>query len=460
MMRTPLPLVSLVLWLVPTGVAAQSGTGVQSRLSADTLTAEFSGLPQAPGKTFRSRMIRTSEPGSGRDAGMMVHTTTTTTFDDDGSPSLLSQERITADARTFAFRSSWRRADLATTGARLMEATHTLDGPRIRQVQFARQGDERPDTSYGALARAGAPIASLQDLFHGAQLNSAWRGAFDVFTTATPFHQMLNVDSTTLTRATGAGARWVIRAHGDSAGRALMQLVATIDSATQDVLQLEWTRTDGTRTLITSSRFAKRAPDAPMTPVGSRESAVAGHYYLQGERELGSELMLTADGRFQFMLAYGALDESGEGQFRVTDGSVVLQSDGMPHDASVTLASSSGVATDSIVFIVVDSAGRILPNLTLDFRREGSNRFSAQTTRQGYTLNFVKGMPPSEVGIGVSIVKFRVGFPLSGTVHSTYRFLFDPGDLGRRRFEGERLRIEDGVLIMTRNGHPMRYVRR
>lgn len=92
-------------------------------------------------------------------------------------------------------------------------------------------------------------------------------------------------------------------------------------------------------------------------------------------------------------------------------------------------------------------------------RPSTDTRFSAQTTRQGFTLNFVKGMPPSEVGVGVSIFNLRMSFPLSGTGYSTYRFLFDPGDLGRRRFDGETLRVEDGVLIMTRNGHPMRYVR-
>lgn len=43
------------------------------------------------------------------------------------------------------------------------------------------------------------------------------------------------------------------------------------------------------------------------------DSSLAGHYYLSGVMEVGSELLLTADGRFQYMLAYGALDEAAEG---------------------------------------------------------------------------------------------------------------------------------------------------
>lgn len=40
---------------------------------------------------------------------------------------------------------------------------------------------------------------------------------------------------------------------------------------------------------------------------------VVGHYYLQGVRETGSELLLMPDGRFQWYLAYGAVDQNAEG---------------------------------------------------------------------------------------------------------------------------------------------------
>jgi hypothetical protein len=455
-MRALFTVAPLALCLLPTAARAQSRA---TAAVADTFAVELGGLPQAAGKTFRSRMVRSTDASRAREAGTIVQVTQTTTLNDDGSPSVRVEERLTADARTMMFRSSWRRTELAS-GMRLMEASHTIEGSRIRQV-LARQEGERPDTTYGTLAASGAPYASIQHLLQRAPLNASWRGTYDVFTTATPYHQTMIVDSTTLERTDGVGARWVIHSHADSASRTLIRLVATLDSATQDILRLEWTRTDGTHTLMTNTRFATRSTSsaAPMAPVGGAEQKVAGHYYLQGEREVGSELMLTADGRFQYMFAYGALDESGEGQWRVQDGNVVMQSDGAARKASVTLASSSGTATDSIVFVVEDSAGHILPNLTLDFSRAGKSRFTVQTTREGYTLNFRRGMPPSEIGIGITMLEFRVGFPLTGAVHAKYRFIFDPGDLGTRRFEAERLRIEDGALIMTRNDHPMRYVR-
>jgi len=43
------------------------------------------------------------------------------------------------------------------------------------------------------------------------------------------------------------------------------------------------------------------------------DAGLAGHYYLRGVMEVGSELLLKKDGSFEFMLAYGANDQYGKG---------------------------------------------------------------------------------------------------------------------------------------------------
>src|SRR5271165_5831647 len=43
------------------------------------------------------------------------------------------------------------------------------------------------------------------------------------------------------------------------------------------------------------------------------DASLAGHYWLRGVMEVGSDLELMADGRFAYMLAYGALDELASG---------------------------------------------------------------------------------------------------------------------------------------------------
>lgn len=48
-------------------------------------------------------------------------------------------------------------------------------------------------------------------------------------------------------------------------------------------------------------------------PAVSAQSDVAGHYYLQGVMETGSELLLKPDGRFEWYMSYGAVDQTASG---------------------------------------------------------------------------------------------------------------------------------------------------
>lgn len=52
-------------------------------------------------------------------------------------------------------------------------------------------------------------------------------------------------------------------------------------------------------------------------------SGLPGHYYLRGLREVGSELLLSADGSFDYLLSYGAVDIMAHGAWR-SDGKHVF----------------------------------------------------------------------------------------------------------------------------------------
>ena len=58
----------------------------------------------------------------------------------------------------------------------------------------------------------------------------------------------------------------------------------------------------------------------------SAKEGLAGHYYLQGVMETGSELLLDEPNGFEWYLSYGALDEFAAGTWVVKDGMVVLTS--------------------------------------------------------------------------------------------------------------------------------------
>jgi hypothetical protein len=69
------------------------------------------------------------------------------------------------------------------------------------------------------------------------------------------------------------------------------------------------------------ARSVRAAGCAPADPT------LAGHYEMHGVMEVGSELLLKADGRFQYRLAYGALDELASGCWARHGGVVTLYAD-------------------------------------------------------------------------------------------------------------------------------------
>lgn len=73
---------------------------------------------------------------------------------------------------------------------------------------------------------------------------------------------------------------------------------------------------------------ASRKVSAPPPLTAAERLAMrrlAGNYYLQDAREVGSELRLTADGHFSFMLAYGAVDQAARGQWWIKNSELRFQ---------------------------------------------------------------------------------------------------------------------------------------
>ncbi|MDE2597351.1 MAG: hypothetical protein KGL44_10780 [Sphingomonadales bacterium] len=58
-------------------------------------------------------------------------------------------------------------------------------------------------------------------------------------------------------------------------------------------------------------------------PEGRVDPAFVGHYYLSGVRETGSELLLRAEGTFDWFISYGAVDQFARGRW-ASDGAAVI----------------------------------------------------------------------------------------------------------------------------------------
>ena len=79
-------------------------------------------------------------------------------------------------------------------------------------------------------------------------------------------------------------------------------------------------------TLLSSVLACASLLSLSIPAVAADQAALAGHYYLQGVTEVGSELLLKKDGRFEWMLSYGAVDQQASGDWRVAGDTVTLVS--------------------------------------------------------------------------------------------------------------------------------------
>jgi hypothetical protein len=196
-------------------------------------------------------------------------------------------------------------------------------------------------------------------------------------------------------------------------------------------------------------------PAAAQVPTAA---SLAGEYCLVGVREVGSCLRLHPDGRFEYFLAYGAYDEGSEGTWRLDGGEVVL--DSPAYDRRATFSFKRLQRSDSGAYEVVVEApnGRAIAGIDVRPTCDGRT-FDAGIT-QSYAVPIECRAAPTAIALALEM--FGVGhqrIDVAGRAGAdkVYVFAFDPGDLGRKRFAGVRLRPSDGnALVMTYRDTPIR----
>lgn len=133
------------------------------------------------------------------------------------------------------------------------------------------------------------------------------------------------------------------------------------------------------------------------TPVfaadNNKPSALPGHYYLEGVTEVGSELLLKEDGSFEWMLAYGSLDQMASGSWSASGDAVTLVTSA-PTGPEPTFTSFSerdlkALSTESMredgqwmVLVGIPQAGA-MADVEVTFVAKSGKTASAVTSEQG-----------------------------------------------------------------------------
>lgn len=121
-------------------------------------------------------------------------------------------------------------------------------------------------------------------------------------------------------------------------GKAFLDRARTALATTSDATMGE--AVDGIEQSLNDQRARTRsAPSSrPTAAAGNPDAALAGHYYLAGVMETGSELLLKPNGRFDWYISYGAVDQAAKGRWSRDGQAVTLMADTLSPDTPLVRA--------------------------------------------------------------------------------------------------------------------------
>ena len=109
-------------------------------------------------------------------------------------------------------------------------------------------------------------------------------------------------------------------------GKAYLDQARRIPSAEGD-MNVDPIADDMEQHLEREGRRMRCVQPGPPTDMGKPDAVLTGHYYLSGVMETGSELLLKADGRFEWYISYGAVDQVAKGRWGRAGQTVTLVAD-------------------------------------------------------------------------------------------------------------------------------------
>ena len=207
------------------------------------------------------------------------------------------------------------------------------------------------------------------------------------------------------------------------------------------------------RTLLAVLTMAIATP-ATAQSVASLVGTYDGH-----QMEMGAGLRLTADGRFEYGLAYGALDEAGQGSWVVKDGRVLLTSDPVIPPRFVFTGQKPGPAGTLQIALETPrgiSAQYFDAVITLS---HGATK-GGQLSEEGLALPLDPADPP--VSIRMVLPMFDLtgeAVPIDPARGYALGFRFEANDIGKADFRATALTIDKGDLLLERFDRTIRFKR-
>lgn len=195
------------------------------------------------------------------------------------------------------------------------------------------------------------------------------------------------------------------------------------------------------------------------TPASAADTAIGLYRAAEGP-ELASRLQLSADGRFRYELAYGALDESAEGSWRREKDAILLFTEPRPKPAEF-IADAMTISGDAPLSLTVTwSNGRGIAGIDFRIGFDSGEPIEGYTQEYGWSLAASEQRHPQWIELYEPI--HRVGpkrFPIPDGKTNKLHFMLVPNDIGVADFQGTAVAGEGDRLVLHHKNGDLRYIR-
>jgi len=205
--------------------------------------------------------------------------------------------------------------------------------------------------------------------------------------------------------------------------------------------------------LFFAAALLAAAAPPPASPVG--------RYRLQDGPDVASEIRITADHRFEYALAAGALDEYASGTWRRDGRQIRLTT--LPKPVAPVFSPGKAVRTAAapLTLHVVWAQGREMNGVDFSIECDSGPPLTDYiASDEGWSL------PPEEtrrpVAVTLALPMFHLvsqRFPIDPAQANELTFVLTPHDMGRIDFQDLPVDVERGRLVVHREGGLMNYVR-
>lgn len=172
-------------------------------------------------------------------------------------------------------------------------------------------------------------------------------------------------------------------------------------------------------------------------PAAAQESPFVGEYSLAEGPDVGGGLLIRNDGRFQYILAAGALDERAEGRWAARGDMICLTTDPKPVPPTIEKGALIAVEGSIPTLLVTWPNGRGIPGVDFTIGFDSGVPIEDYTQSYGWTMPQDDQRTPRWIEVRESIYDITAPrFELTEADGGKLRAIIVPNDIGVVDFDG------------------------